>query len=424
VRALAASLLLLAATTAAAPRDLVGVRRERRARLAGEIGKGYAIVLAQPFTDTLRPPQEGNYLYLTGVMDPGGLLLLAGPEARPLTVGRRKVHEVLFLRGENDRFAQFHGIEHRPGKDAEETLGVEAVQSIPRGASKIAEAIHALLPRHAKLFVPSYRGADQGLVREVRRDLLENLRKNRANLKIGDPHGWLVRMRSVKDAFEVAAIDRAAAITAEAFREAIASIRPGSSEAAVDGALIHAMRKRNARPAYTFVVASGLNSTFPHYFRNNQPLRGGELLLIDAGAAVERYAADVSRTFPVSGRFTKRQREIYLVCLRAQLAGIAAVRPGATYAQIDAAARKVIREAGLDRYFTHYVGHHVGLDVHDPMAQKLAPGMTITVEPGIYIPEERIGIRIEDVVLVTAEGSRVLSAGFPKEPGEIEALFR
>ncbi|MHC4933765.1 MAG: M24 family metallopeptidase, partial [Planctomycetota bacterium] len=290
MRALAASLLLLAASAAAAPRDLVDIRRERRARLAAGIGRGYAIVLAQPFTDTLRPPQEGHYLYLTGVMDPGGLLLLAGPGARPLSIGRRKVREVLFLRGESEGFARFHGLEHRPGDDAAEALGVEAVQAMPRGASAIAKAIHALLPDKAKLFLPSYRGADHGLVREVRGKFLAGLRKSRSDLKTADLRAALVRMRVIKDAFEIDALERASAATAEAFRDAVSSIRPGSSEAAVDGALIHAMRRRNARPAYTFVVASGLNSTIPHYFRNNQPLYEGDLLLIDAGAAIERYA--------------------------------------------------------------------------------------------------------------------------------------
>jgi Xaa-Pro aminopeptidase len=145
--------------------------------------------------------------------------------------------------------------------------------------------------------------------------------------------------------------------------------------------------------------------------------------VIDAGGSVDRYATDITRTFPVNGRFAPRQREIYEAVLRAQLAGIAAVKPGVTLQQVDAAARGVLKEAGLDAFFIHATCHHVGLDVHDPGPPLLAAGMTITVEPGVYIPAERLGVRIEDVVLVTADGAEVLSEAFPKDPDAIERLL-
>ncbi len=191
----------------------------------------------------------------------------------------------------------------------------------------------------------------------------------------------------------------------------------------MDAALLGAVRNAGARPAYPFVVGSGKNATLPHYFRNEHPLRDGDLLVIDAGAAYHRYAADITRTFPVNGKFTPRQRECYEIVLKAQLAAIKMVQPGVSFRQVHAAAQQVIAKAGLGKYFIHGTSHHVGLDVHDPGPVLLQPGMTLTVEPGVYIPEERIGIRIEDIVLVTKEGRRVLGEPFPKTAEEIEALM-
>jgi Xaa-Pro aminopeptidase len=230
-------------------------------------------------------------------------------------------------------------------------------------------------------------------------------------------------MRARKEPREIEAMRRATEATLGAFRDALGEIRPGSTEAAVDGVLLAGVRRRGAEPAYAFVVGSGANSVIPHHYRNDGPLAEGDLLVIDAGGSIERYATDVTRTFPVGGRFTARQREVYDAVLKAQLAGIAAVRPGATLQQVDAAARGVLKEAGLDRYFIHATCHHVGLDVHDPGPPLLASGMTITVEPGVYIPEDRLGVRIEDVLLVTDEGAEVLTRDFPKEAAEIERLL-
>jgi len=429
VRALVC-LALLAAAAAAGPAALPeGARSfaERRERLSSFLRADYALVIGQPLTDALQPGQEGHFLYLTGVDDPDASLLLAGPRAAALALetraGVRRTREVLFLRYDSPRFRQFYGLRWSPGPGAASALGVQATRASPRGGEGLGRRLAELLPEDARLHLPRYRSPDQGLVREIRADVARVLHERRPDVAVVDLHPQLARMRSVKDEREVAALRSAVDVTVAAFRDALPEIRPGSSEAAVDGALIAGVRKRGGRPAYTFVVAAGENGAIPHYFRNEGPLRAGDLLVIDAGAAMDRYAADVTRTFPVSGRFTPRQRAAYVAVLEAQRAGIAAVRPGATFSDVHRAAKRVLADAGLGRYFIHQTSHHVGLDVHDPGPRKLVPGMTLTVEPGVYLADEGFGIRIEDVVLVREKGAEVLSAGFPKDPDAIERLL-
>jgi len=400
--------------------DPAAASSRRREGLAKAIGTSYALLLGQPMTDVLQPRQEGHFLYLTGVTDPDSYLLLAGARATPLDGAR----EILFLREATPRVVQFYGLRHRPGPRSAAELQIETVRACPPGGEALAGVVAGLLPKQATLFLPGYRGADQILVRATRRVLLEALHAARPDLKIADLRPLLVRMRAVKSPEELALLTRAIRITEEAFREALPRIRVGSSEEAVDGALLGAVRRRGGRPAYPFVVAGGVHSTVPHYFRNQGPLRAGALLLIDAGASFHRYAADISRTIPVSGTFTPRQREVYRAVLEAQAAAIAAVKPGATFKQVDAAARRSLAQKKLATYFIHGIGHPVGIDVHDPGPRTLLEGMTITVEPGVYLAEEGFGIRIEDIVLVTARGCRVLTTGLPKDPDSIERLVR
>lgn len=423
----ATAVLLLAITLARAGPEAhdpaVAAQRARRAALRKTLDRDYALLIGQPLTDVLHPRQEGDFLYLTGVRDANALLLLAGAKARPLKASNRQVREIVLLRDGGNRYAQFYGLEYRPGEAAERALGVELTLAAPARAAALGELVAKLLPRSARLRIPPYRGRDHALVREVKKGLLATLQRSRRDVKVVDLSEALRRQRVIKDAYEIGLLTRAIAITHEAFRVAAPHIFPGSTEYAVDGALLGAVRKAGARPAYPFVVGSGKNSTFPHYFRNEDPLRDGDLLVIDAGAAYRRYAADITRTFPVNGKFTPRQRECYEIVLTAQLAAIKMVRPGVSFRQVHAAARQVIAKAGLGKYFIHRTSHHVGLDVHDPGPVQIQQGMTLTVEPGVYIPEERIGIRIEDIVLVTEKGSRILGEPFPKTVDEIEAFL-
>jgi Xaa-Pro aminopeptidase len=230
-------------------------------------------------------------------------------------------------------------------------------------------------------------------------------------------------MRSNHSPDEIALMQRAIRITENGFRAAVFEIRPGGTEASVEAEAERFWKSNGARrPAYPSIVGSGPNSTVLHYPRSERSMKEGELILLDMGAEFAHYAADITRTVPVNGKFTPKQREIYDLVLKAQNAALARLKPGVFLEDLDAAARQVIEAAGYGDYFIHGLGHFVGLDVHDAGAyqQPLAPGMVITLEPGIYLPEEKLGVRIEDDVLVTKSGAKILSDGLPREADEVE----
>jgi Xaa-Pro aminopeptidase len=215
-------------------------------------------------------------------------------------------------------------------------------------------------------------------------------------------------------------------ITAGGFAAAMKTARPELNEAEVQAALEHAYRAQGSPgPAFGTIVGSGINSTVLHYRANRKIIEDGDLICIDSGAAWGGYGADVTRTIPASGRFTPRQKEIYDIVLRALDAAIKAVKPGVTIAQVDRVAREVIRKAGYADYFIHSIGHHLGLETHDVTPDgPLKEGNVITVEPGIYLPEESLGVRIEDDIEVTKDGRRNLSKAIPRTVSEVEKAVR
>ncbi|MCU0868927.1 MAG: aminopeptidase P N-terminal domain-containing protein, partial [Burkholderiales bacterium] len=263
-------------------------------------------------------------------------------------------------------------------------------------------------------------------------------------------------MRLVKDAAEIATMRRAAAISSDAHRRAMAATAPGRFEYEIEAELLHEFVRRGARAqAYPAIVASGPNACVLHYVENTRRMQPGDLLLIDAGCEVDGYASDITRTWPVDGRFTGPQRDVYALVLAAQAAAIGAVRAGAAWEAPHDAALRVLAQGFVDlglcagsvdaviesgdyrRFYMHRTGHWLGLDVHDAGDYKrdgawraLEPGMTLTVEPGCYIrpddavPEAlwNIGVRIEDDVLVTATGCDVLTAATPKAIDDVERI--
>jgi Xaa-Pro aminopeptidase len=222
----------------------------------------------------------------------------------------------------------------------------------------------------------------------------------------------------------------------QAHRAAWRAIKPGIPEYQIAAVMSYVYFGNGCeRHAYSPIVGSGINTATLHYAKNRRTMDRGDLILMDVGPECSMYATDITRTVPVEGKFTARQREIYEVVLGAQKAAIAAIKPGVllgsrtTKTGLHKIAADYIDSHGKDKngkslgpYFTHSIGHHVGLDVHDSadMAMPLAPGMVVTIEPGIYIPEENIGVRIEDMVLVTEHGAKVLSGSLPREVDEIE----
>ena len=263
-------------------------------------------------------------------------------------------------------------------------------------------------------------------------------------------------MRLLKATEELEAMRRAVRISEEAHIEAMKITRPGMREYEVEAAMLSVFRRHGSqRPAYGPIVGSGPNATVLHYRANDRLMQDGEMLLIDAGAEFDYYASDITRTFPVNGRFSPAQREVYEVVLRAQLECIAAIKPGVTLPSLQEIAVRCITEGLVELgvvagpvddaikqeayvpYYMHRVSHYLGMDVHDVGAyfhggkpNPLQPGAVITVEPGIYIandaevPEQYrgVGVRIEDDVLVTDDASEVLSDGVPKTIDEIEAV--
>jgi Xaa-Pro aminopeptidase len=275
----------------------------------------------------------------------------------------------------------------------------------------------------------------------------------RGPVTVSDPTDLLHAQRLVKSPEEIALLERAAAIAASAHRDAQRTARPGRFEYEIEAAVDRRFRAMGASgPAYPTIVASGENATILHYVENARRLETGDLVLVDAGCEFRGYASDVTRTFPASGRFTRAQGRLYGAVLRAQRAAIAAVRPGAPWDAPHEAARAVLLDALLEygllrgrrealrktnaaqRFALHHTSHWLGLDVHDRgryrdergRPRPLEPGMVLTVEPGLYVraDEKRVpreylglGIRIEDDVLVTESGSRVLTEGAPKAEG-------
>jgi len=276
--------------------------------------------------------------------------------------------------------------------------------------------------------------------------------------EIRDVRKLLDDMRLVKDAAELATMHKAAHISCIAHRRAMQMTRPGMNEYEVEAELLHTFRSNGSQaPAYTPIVAGGANACVLHYVANDQPLRAGDLLLIDAGCELDGYASDITRTFPVNGRFQGAQREVYELVLAAQAAAIAQVKPGNHWEQPHEAAVRTLAQGFIDlelctgtvdsviesgdykKFYMHRTGHWLGMDVHDCGDYKrdgnwraLEPGMVLTVEPGAYIrpaegvPERlwNIGVRIEDDVVVTAGGCDVLTAEAPKQIAEIESLMR
>ncbi len=365
--------------------------------------------------------QETNFLYLTGWSEPGAILVIT-PEPdkdEPGLQERSRVpREILFLPQRVPAQEKWTGRKLGPSDtNAAEVTGFRTVMPAERFESEL-RALLDLYP------------ATYGL--PVDKSLLERLAPLRGVL---DAAGPLARLRMEKSEAEISAIQHATDVSVEAHRAAWKMIRPGEYEYEIAAVMAGTyMMEGCRRGAYAPIVGSGPNSTTLHYSRNSRRMDSGEVAVMDVAAECADYASDITRTLPVNGHFSARQREIYDIVLGAQRAAIAAVKPGMTLGRktpdslykiafdyIDHHG-KDLHGASLGKYFVHGLSHHVGLDVHDASdtTTPLRAGMVITIEPGIYIPEENIGIRIEDVVLVTEKGGRVLSAALPTDPDEIE----
>ena len=428
--------------------ELSPVYASRRRRLAEAIGAGIAVVPTAPERvrnrDSHYPYRfDSHFYYLTGFTEPEAVLVLASNRS------------ILFCRERNAEREIWEGFRYGP-EAARERFGFDEAHPIGNLDAEMAR----LLENQPALAYPM--GADPEWDARAIRWLNAVRSKVRAGIaapeRVQDVRAVVDDMRLVKDAHELGVMRRAARIAAQAHRRAMQRTRPGRTEYEIEAELLYEFRRSGAQtPAYTPIVAGGANACVLHYVFNDAPLRDGELLLIDAGCELDGYASDLTRTYPVNGRFSAAQREVYEVVLAAQLAALESVRPGAAWNDPHDAAVKVLAQGLLDlgllagnlqevleketykRFYMHRTGHWLGLDVHDAGDYKrqgnrraLAPGMTLTVEPGLYIRAEddiperlrNVGIRIEDDVLVSDGGCEVLTAEAPKAIADIEALMR
>ena len=433
----------------------------RRARLAAGMQPGAVAVLpTAPETprnaDSDYPYRHDSYFYyLTGFTEPESVLVLVNAR------GDKPARAILFCREKNAEREIWDGVRHGP-QGAREAFGFDEAYPIGELDAQMAR----LLADAPALYYALGHSAAQdervgGWLKAVRAQGRTGIT---APAAAHDLLALLDEMRLFKDDGEVALMERAATISGLAHARAMGAARPGMHEYEIEAELLYEFRRHGAQfPAYTPIVAAGANACILHYNANNARARDGDLVLVDAGCELDSYASDITRTWPVNGRFSGPQRILYELVLAAQQAALDAVVPGQPYSGIHDAAVRVLVQGMLDlglldkskygsvdnaiaekahtRFYMHGTGHWLGLDVHDvgnyrdtrqeaKPSRSLLPGMVLTVEPGIYVrpaagvPEQywNIGIRIEDDVAVTATGSRVLSGAAPRLVAEIEAL--
>ena len=425
----------------------------RRRHLMQMMGEGsVAILPAAPVRMRNRDVeyhyrQDSDFYYLTGFPEPEAVAVFAP--------GRKNGEYILFCRERDPEAEIWNG--KRAGQEgaveiyrADDSFPIDDIDDILPGIIEGTEKVFYTMGVHADF--------DKRLIGWVNR-LREQSRAGMVTPGefISLDH-ILHDMRLVKSSREISVMRKAAKISARAHRRAMRACRPGKKEYELEAELLHEFMTHGARSsAYASIVGSGGNGCVLHYIDNMATMKDGDLVLIDAGAEMDYYAADITRTFPVNGRYSRAQRALYEVVLAAQLAAIEQVQPGRHWNDPHEAAVRVLTEGLVElgllkgrvstlvknekykRFFMHRTGHWLGMDVHDVGDYKvegewrlLEPGMVLTVEPGIYIPAGTkgvakkwwdIGIRIEDDVLVTKSGHEVLSAEAPKDPDEIEELM-
>jgi Xaa-Pro aminopeptidase len=427
--------------------------KQRRKRLAHLIKKkSIALIASAPASVRNRDVefpyrQDSDFHYLTGFDEPDAVAVLAP--------GRKQGEYILFCREFDPEKAIWTG-KHAGLEGARNAFGADEAFPI----DELDKVLPGLLENRERVYFPV--GHDPKLDRRVFaavNDVRARVRTGvRAPFEFVSIEHVLHEQRLIKTPHEIQLMQKAAEISVLAHKRAMRACKPGKYEYEIEAELLHEFTRHGMRaPAYPCIVAGGQNACVLHYTENKDILKDGDLLLIDAGAEHENYAADITRTFPVNGTFTESQRSLYELVLEAQLDAIGRVRPGNRWNDphdaavhtltkglvklglLEGRVSKLIKDEAYKRFYMHRTGHWLGMDVHDVGEYRvdgewrvLEPGMVLTVEPGLYIapdchdvdPKWRgIGIRIEDDVLVTKDGCEILTAGLPKTVEEIEAFM-
>ena len=438
--------LLLVVMAAPLARSLekqtVSVYHARRMALAAKLNGGVAVLFAaqEPVLDFMPYRQDEDFYYLTGWNEPGAALMIAAEDAK--SAAPRTYSEILFLPTRNLRLEKYTGVKldaATPG--AAQTAGVDAVRPMTE--------FPAVLNR---LIVEADRGLSANLWTQPGAPEAKALIEfngatfgNSSLPPVRDVTGVTAQLRMVKDAGEIALLRKASDASIAGQRVMMRAVKPGVTERAIAGRMTAAWMEAGCeRPSYAPIVGSGINSTILHYSENSRTIEDGDVVVVDAACEYSMYAADITRTVPANGHFTARQREIYNIVLGAQQAAADSFVAGKSKINdrdrrdldsLDNAAYNFINTHGQDlhgqplgQYWLHGLGHMVGINVHDPVdvyPALLKPGMVFTIEPGVYIPEEKLGVRVECTFLVGADGKLIdLTAALPHTADDVEAAMR
>ena len=442
VRYVALTLLAvcLAAPALSAPeKQPLSVYRERRVALAAKLHGGVAVLFAaeEPLLDFMPYRQDSDFYYLTGWTEPGAALVIVSDA--PEAAAPRTYKEILFLPTRNLRMEKYTGVKldaATPG--VEKSTGVEHVQAM----TEMPSVLNALIDGDRRLVSSFWTQPAAAQASSLLAFTATTLALSAPSPR--DIASLTTQLRLTKDAGELDLLKKAAYASVTAQRVMMKAVKPGATERAVAGEMTASWLESGCeRPSYAPIVGSGINSTILHYGENERTIEDGDVVVVDAACEYSMYAADITRTVPANGHFTARQREIYDIVLAAQKAAIDAFVVGKSTINdrdrrdpnsLDTAAYNYINTHGKDlngqplgQYWLHGLGHMVGIDVHDPANYPavLKPGMVFSIEPGVYIPEEKLGIRIECVFMVSAEGKLIdMDAALPHTADEVEAAMR
>jgi Xaa-Pro aminopeptidase len=417
-------------------REPNSVYAERRAKLAAQLDGPmvlWGFTGREEYSEAYVFAQEENFYYLTGHNEEGaGLILLpAGPKGDVPNVSR----ETLFLPAKNPQKEKWNGFRMSPSDPGiEARTGFVAVKSFENDFHSAVENLAKTFPNFYTIL--PYQKELGGYPHE--KEVADWLQAAAPQAKLKDIRAQIGALRQIKSPGELAFLKEAIDLSLDAHFEAMKLMRPGLYEYQVAAKMVevHAWGGSEAE-GYTPIVGAGPNSTALHYDKLSRKIEDGDIVVLDVGAQFSGYSADITRTLPGNGKFTPRQREIYDIVLGAQNAAIAAVKPGMDFcSKGDKSVHKIaynyidshgkdLHGKSLGPYFIHGLGHHIGLNVHDAgdYCVPFQPGMIITIEPGIYIPEENLGVRIEDDVLVTETGHKLLSERLPRDANEIQKIM-
>jgi Xaa-Pro aminopeptidase len=425
------------------------VYHARRVALAAKLHGGVAVLFAgeEPVLDLMPYRQDEDFYYFTGWNEPGAALLIAAAAEQPSAQAGphdgqadRKYTEILFLPTRNLRMEKYTGVKldaATPG--APQTAGVDAVQPLTDLPGVLSGIISAERRIESRIWTQAANPQAKSLLDFFAATLGANSLPN-----AHDVAELAQELRVVKDEGELDLLKKASDASIAAQRAMMGAVKPGATERAIAGKMGAAWLEHGCeRASYAPIVGSGHNSTLLHYSNNDGTMKDGDVVVVDAACEYSMYASDITRTVPVNGHFTARQREIYDVVLGAQRAAAQAFVAGKSKINdrdrcdpdsLDTVAYNYINTHGksldgkpLGQYWLHGLGHMVGIDVHDPAKYPavLKPGMVFTIEPGVYIPEENLGVRIEDVFVVGADGKLIdLVADLPHTAEDVEAAMR